>query len=53
MVESSLEQVEKQLLRLTHLEEALLVLARIDAGTLVLKKNEVEQPGTDHCADHP
>lgn len=36
-----LEQVEKQLLRLVHLEEALLVLSRIDAGTLVLQKNEV------------
>ena len=29
-------QVEKQLSRLTHLEEALLVLSRIDAGTLTL-----------------
>ena len=37
-----LEQVEKQLGRLTHLEEALLVLARIDAGTLLLQKREVD-----------
>ena len=37
-----LEQVEKQLLRLTHLEEALLVLSRLDAGTLLLQKNEVD-----------
>ncbi len=37
-----LEQVEKQLLRLTHLEEALLVLSRIDAGTLYLQKDEVD-----------
>lgn len=39
---SHLEQVEKQLSRLTHLEEALLVLSRIDAGTLVLQKKEVD-----------
>jgi len=37
-----LEQVEKQLLRLTHLEEALLVLSRLDAGTLLLQKEEVD-----------
>ena len=37
-----LEQVEKQLLRLTHLEEALLVLSRIDAGALHLQKDEVD-----------
>ena len=37
-----LEQIEKQLLRLTHLEEALLILARLDAGTLLLKKDEVD-----------
>ncbi len=37
-----LGQVEKQLLRLTSLEEALLVLARIDAGTLFLQKKEVD-----------
>ncbi len=37
-----LEQIEKQLLRLTHLEEALLVLSRIDAGTLHLQRNEVD-----------
>ncbi|WP_283684893.1 sensor histidine kinase [Parablautia sp. Marseille-Q6255] len=37
-----LKQVEKQLLRLTYLEEALLVLSRIDAGTLFLHKDEVD-----------
>lgn len=37
-----LEQVGKQLLRLTHLEEALLVLSRIDAGTLPLQKQDVD-----------
>ena len=37
-----LEQVEKQILRMTHLEEALLVLSRIDAGTLLLQKEEVD-----------
>ena len=35
-------QVEKQLLRLTHLEEALLVLSRLDAGTLLLKQDETD-----------
>lgn len=37
-----LKQVEKQLSRLTYLEEALLVLSRIDAGTLLLHKDEVD-----------
>ncbi len=37
-----LEQIEKQLLRLTHLEEALLILARLDAGTLLLQKDKVD-----------
>ncbi len=37
-----LEQVDKQLKRLTHLEEALLVLSRIDAGTLHLQKETVD-----------
>ncbi len=32
-----IEQIQKQLQRLTHLEEALLILARIDAGTLEIK----------------
>lgn len=36
------EQIEKQLLRLTHLEEALLVLSQLDAGTLLLQKEEVD-----------
>ena len=38
----TIEQVEKQLARLTHLEEALLILSRIDAGTLLLQKKEVD-----------
>lgn len=37
-----LVQVEKQLSRLAHLEESLLVLSRIDAGTLHLQKEEVD-----------
>lgn len=37
-----LKQVEKQLLRLTNLEEALLVISRIDAGTLPLHKDEAD-----------
>lgn len=36
------EQIKKQVLRLTHLEEALLLLSRIDAGTLELKKQEAD-----------
>lgn len=37
-----LNQIQKQLSRLTHLEEALLLLSRIDAGTLSLEKGEVD-----------
>lgn len=37
-----LEQIQKQLLRLTYLEESLLILSRLDAGTLVLQKNEID-----------
>ncbi|MCI8408759.1 MAG: HAMP domain-containing histidine kinase [Lachnospiraceae bacterium] len=36
------EQIRRQLNRLTHLEEALLLLSRIDAGTLVMKQNAVD-----------
>ncbi|MBU3875402.1 HAMP domain-containing histidine kinase [Faecalicatena sp. AGMB00832] len=36
------EQIQKQLLRLSHLEEALLVLSRLDAGTLIFQKEEVD-----------
>lgn len=36
------EQMIQQLARLTHLEEALLLLARLDAGTLVLKREETD-----------
>ena len=39
---TALEQVEKQLSRLTYLEEALLVLSRLDAGALVLRKEETD-----------
>lgn len=35
-----LEKIEKQLLRITHLEESLLILSRLDAGTLPLQKTE-------------
>ncbi len=35
-------QIERQLSRLTYLEESLLLLSRIDAGTLALIKKEVD-----------
>lgn len=41
-IEQVEKQLEKQLRRLTRLEEALLVLARLDAGTLPLKKEEID-----------
>ena len=37
-----LEQIRQQLSRLTHLEEALLLLSRIDAGTLSLDRKAVD-----------
>lgn len=37
-----LEQIQKQLIRLTHLEESLLVLSRLDAGTLMFQKEDVD-----------
>lgn len=37
-----MEQIQKQLLRLSHLEEALLVLSRLDSGTLILQREEVD-----------
>lgn len=37
-----LEPIQRQLLRLTHLEEALLILSRLDAGVLVLEKRQVD-----------
>lgn len=37
-----LGQIQKQLSRLTHLEEALLLLSRIDAGTLTLEPAPVD-----------
>lgn len=36
------EQIQRQLSRLTHLEEALLLLSRIDSGTLALEKETVD-----------
>lgn len=36
------KQIQKQIKRLTHLEESLLLLSRIDAGTLVLKRESVD-----------
>ncbi len=36
------KQIRRQLSRLTHLEEALLLLSRIDAGTLSLEKKKVD-----------
>lgn len=45
MQESSsghLEQIRQQIARLTHLEEELLLLSRIDAGTLALEKKAVD-----------
>ena len=36
------EQIRRQLSRLIHLEEALLLLSRIDAGTLVMKQADVD-----------
>lgn len=36
------EQISRQLNRLTHLEEALLLLSRIDAGTLAIKRTAVD-----------
>lgn len=35
-------QIQKQITRLTHLEEALLLLSRIDAGTLVLEPTKLD-----------
>ncbi len=37
-----LDQIKMQLLVLTHLEEALLLLARMDTGMLVMEKEEVD-----------
>lgn len=41
-VKDEQEQIQRQLMRLTHLEEALLLLARLDAGSLVLKREETD-----------
>ncbi len=37
-----MEQIKKQLIRLTHLEESLLVLSRLDAGTLMFQTEDVD-----------
>lgn len=37
-----MEQIKKQLIRLIHLEESLLVLSRLDAGTLMFQKENVD-----------
>lgn len=37
-----INQIEQQLQRLAHLEEALLLLSRIDAGTLPMERKEVD-----------
>lgn len=37
-----LEQIRRQLSRLTHLEEALLLLSRIDAGAFSMERKEVD-----------
>ena len=37
-----MEQIKKQLIRLIHLEESLLVLSRLDAGALTFQKKEVD-----------
>lgn len=39
---AALEQVEKQLARLTSLEESLLLLSRLDAGVLPLRQEEID-----------
>ena len=39
---NALEQVEKLLSRLTYLEESLLLLSRLDAGALFLKREETD-----------
>ncbi len=40
--EKKVEQIQRQLLRLTHLEEALLVLSRLDAGSLHFQKEQID-----------
>lgn len=40
--EEQQEQIRRQVMRLTHLEEALLLLSRIDAGTLTFRKERVD-----------
>lgn len=40
--EKGLSQIHRQLMRLTHLEETLLMLARLDTGTLVFNKKETD-----------
>ena len=37
-----IEQIKKQLIRLIHLEESLLILSRLDAGALTFQKEDVD-----------
>ena len=37
-----MEQIKKQLIRLIHLEESLLILSRLDAGALTFQKEDVD-----------
>ncbi len=48
---------KKQVARLTHLEEALLLLSRIDAGTLPFEKTSIDvftllELAADHLQEH-
>lgn len=50
-------QIQKQVARLTHLEEALLLLSRIDAGTLPFEKTSIDvftllELAADHLQEH-
>lgn len=40
--QSKVTQMQKQLIRLTYLEESLLILSRLDAGTLPFQKEDVD-----------
>lgn len=42
LVETYTSQIQKQLKRLTHLEEALLLLSRLDSGTLPMEPQEID-----------
>lgn len=40
--DAHVREIKRQINRLTHLEEALLLLSRIDAGTLVLNRKPTD-----------